>query len=145
MIAEDRGIVRREFAAILKRRLEVPGKAAAVYPYHLVDFKGVSPVVNVSSFGTKREPITFMGTKATHRLEINTFVLHRSADGKWTPEMCEDRMDLLELEVSQTIRENQVTPFWDSAAQEEGGWSEIIYIEIGGMLYASESLIVEFA
>lgn len=142
MIADDRSIVRNEYAALLER--ELGDDVAAVFPYHLADFGGASPVVTVSSYGTLREPITFIGTKPSYRLEVNTFVLHGKPNTAWTPADCENRLDLLENKISQVNQSNQKTAHWESLQQSAGEWSEIIYIEIGGLLYASESVIVQF-
>ena len=110
-----------------------------VYNYQIGDFQGQSPVVVVSSGGTERTPYTFEGDRATFHLNIFVFVLYDD-EGDWGEDDAEDRIDLIEKDIAETLESNQRTTNWESIQYSAG--TTVDSVEIGGDEYRREVIPV---
>jgi hypothetical protein len=126
------------------------GAAQAVYGYQIGDFAGASPVVLVLSSGTSRTQATLGTSKnfSIFRLAILNFVASASAAQSWTEANVEDRLDLLEKSEADVIADNRgkgndATLPWDYIEIEEGSFSQIQSLSIGGAKYWVESYFVQ--
>jgi len=139
----NRETVRDQLAELLTAALVGEGKPAqAVYGYQVGDFEDQSPVVVVTSHGSKRERLAKDTFTSTHfLLDIHIFVLY-SDGGSWTEALSEDRLDLLEKCISDVIVDNKcLTDFWAWITLKEA--SVIAGIEIGSLEYRHEVMTVD--
>lgn len=136
----NRETVRDAMAALLNTALVGAGlPAQAVYAYRVGDLGGQSPVVVVSSAGSERPRMTAAGGRTTVLLQVDSFVLY-SDEGTWGEDDAEDRLDLIEKTIADTLQANQATTNWqavDYAAQ-----SERVDVEVGGLEYAREMILL---
>lgn len=127
-------------AALLNTALVGTGlPVQAVYAYRVGDLGGQSPVVVVSSAGSERPRMTAAGGRTTVLLQADVFVLYSDEDA-WGEDEAEDRLDLIEKTIAETIHSSQVTANWqavDYAAQ-----SERVDVEVGGLEYAREMILL---
>lgn len=127
-------------AALLNTALVGTGlPVQAVYAYRVGDLGGQSPVVVVSSAGSQRPRMTAAGGRTTVLLQVDVFVLYSDEDA-WGEDEAEDRLDLIEKTIAETIHSSQVTANWqavDYAAQ-----SERVDVEVGGLEYAREMILL---
>lgn len=127
-------------AALLNTALVGTGlPVQAVYAYRVGDLGGQSPVVVVSSAGSQRPRMTAAGGRTTVLLQADVFVLYSDEDA-WGEDEAEDRLDLIEKTIAETIHSSQVTANWqavDYAAQ-----SERVDVEVGGLEYAREMILL---
>lgn len=127
-------------AALLNTALVGTGlPVQAVYAYRVGDLGGQSPVVVVSSAGSERPRMTAAGGRTTVLLQVDVFVLYSDEDA-WGEDEAEDRLDLIEKTIAETIHSSQVTANWqavDYAAQ-----SERVDVEVGGLEYAREMILL---
>lgn len=134
----NRETVRDAMAALLQTALVGTGlPAQAVYAYRVGDFNGQSPVVVVSSAGSERPRMTSAGGRTSVYLQVDTFVLY-SDEGTWGEDDADDRLDLLEKTIAETLHANQDTAAWD--AVDYAARSERIDVEVGGLEYAREMI-----
>ena len=134
----NRETVRDAMATLLETALVGTGlPAQAVYGYRVGDFNGQSPVVTVSSAGSERPPMTARGGRTVVYLQVDTFTLY-SDEGSWGEDEAEDRLDLLEKTIAETLHGNQVTANWQ--AVDYAARSERVDVEIGGLEYAREMI-----
>lgn len=144
MITESRKEARQQLAALLQADLVGAGKPAqAVYDYQVGDFQGQSPVVVVSSGGTLRERLSFLGTKPMHVMNIHVFVLYAAEDGSWTEADAENALDDIEQKISATCSANQRTAWWEAITPT--GQSATSSVMIGGKEYRTELITVRLA
>lgn len=136
----NRETVRDAMAALLNTALVGTGlPVQAVYAYRVGDLGGQSPVVVVSSAGSQRPRMTAAGGRTTVLLQADVFVLYSDEDA-WGEDEAEDRLDLIEKTIAETIHSSQVTANWqavDYAAQ-----SERVDVEVGGLEYAREMILL---
>lgn len=136
----NRETVRDAMAALLNTALVGTGlPVQAVYAYRVGDLGGQSPVVVVSSAGSQRPRMTAAGGRTTVLLQVDVFVLYSDEDA-WGEDEAEDRLDLIEKTIAETIHSSQVTANWqavDYAAQ-----SERVDVEVGGLEYAREMILL---
>lgn len=136
----NRETVRDAMAALLNTALVGTGlPVQAVYAYRVGDLGGQSPVVVVSSAGSERPRMTAAGGRTTVLLQVDVFVLYSDEDA-WGEDEAEDRLDLIEKTIAETIHSSQVTANWqavDYAAQ-----SERVDVEVGGLEYAREMILL---
>lgn len=136
----NRETVRDAMAALLNTALVGTGlPVQAVYAYRVGDLGGQSPVVVVSSAGSERPRMTAAGGRTTVLLQVDVFVLYSDED-TWGEDEAEDRLDLIEKTIAETIHSSQVTANWqavDYAAQ-----SERVDVEVGGLEYAREMILL---
>ena len=134
----NRETVRDAMATLLETALVGTGlPAQAVYNYRPADFNGQSPVVVVSSAGSERPRFTAAGGRTSVFLQVDTFTLY-SDEGTWNEDDAEDRFDLLEKTIAETLHANQDTTNWD--AVDYTSRSERIDVEIGGLEYVREMI-----
>jgi hypothetical protein len=134
----NRETVRDAMAALLNTALVGTGlPVQAVYAYRVGDLGGQSPVVVVSSAGSERPRMTAAGGRTTVLLQVDVFVLY-SDEGTWGEDDAEDRLDLIEKTIAETLHDNQVTTNWQ--AVDYAARSERVDVEIGGLEYAREMI-----
>jgi hypothetical protein len=137
-VASSRHTVRDAMTTILQAALVGAGlPVAAVYGYQVGDFAGQSPVVVVSSAGSRRIRMTRAGSRATFYLLISTFVLY-SDGATWGEDDAEDAIDAIEALLADVIDDNQVTANWQ--ALDYSDRSQRISVEIGGEEYIYEAV-----
>ena len=75
--------------------------AQAVFHFQKSDFGKASPVVYITSSGSRRKKLTRSGYQSQFKLNIHLWVLQVSKDGTWTEEQAEDALDQLEKELAE--------------------------------------------
>jgi hypothetical protein len=135
-MASNRKTVRKALAALITSGVTGLQK---VYDYRVGDFGGQSPVATVSSSGSQRERLTFAGSKATMAFQVDVFALY-SDGGSWGEDDAEDAIDDIEAAIADVVDANQVTANWRALSLE--GRSQRIDVEIGGVEYVRESMII---
>lgn len=136
----NRETVRDAMAALLNTALVGSGlPAQVVYGYRVGDLAGQSPVVVVSSAGSERARMTAAGGRTTIRLQVDVFVLY-SDESAWGEDEAEDRLDLIEKTIAETVHSNQVTTNWQ--AVDYAAPSERVDVEVGGLEYAREMILL---
>lgn len=136
----NRETVRDAMAALLETVLVGSGlPVQAVYAYRVGDLAGQSPVVVVSSAGSERPRMTAAGGRTTVRLQVDVFVLYSDED-TWGEDEAEDRLDLIEKSIAETVHANQTTTNWQ--AVDYAAPSERIDVEVGGLEYAREMILL---
>lgn len=137
-MASSRHTVRDAFAALLNAAMVGTGlPVQAVYAYRVGDFSGQSPVVAVSSAGSRRQRMTKLGSRATFYLLVSTFVMY--SDGStWGEDDAEDALDSIEALLADVIDDNQVTTNWQALDYYDR--SDRVSVEIGGIEYIYESV-----
>lgn len=133
MISDSRKTVRKAFAALLETSVTLAQK---VYDNQIGDFEGQSPVVVVSSGGTLREEFTFQGTKPSHYLTINIFVVYSTEH--WSEADAEDALDDIEKQIAQVISTNQITANWEAISFVDR--STCGAVMVGGTEYRTEAI-----
>lgn len=114
-MSANRKIVRQALAALLTTNLTGSGNPLQqLYRYQVGDFRGQSPVGVLTSAGTKRERMTFMGSKATFYFDLHLFVLYADPGTTWDEEDAEDALDDIEAEVAALLDANQRTTNWEA-------------------------------
>lgn len=137
-MASSRHTVRDAMTTLLQTALVGTGlPVAAVYGYQVGDFAGQSPVVVVSSAGSRRGRMTRFGSRATFYLLISTFVVY-SDGASWGEDDAEDAIDAIEALLADVIDDNQVTSNWQ--ALDYSDRSQRISVEIGGNEYIYEAV-----
>lgn len=146
-MSTSRATVREQLAVLLTSALVGTSKPCqAVYDYQPATFSGQSPVVTVSSAGSMRTRFTMQGNRLTAYLYIHIFVLYADADSGWTESDAEDRLDLIEKTIEETLQTYRTHPsYWSNIAYSEP--SQASSAEIGGDEYRVEVIpvIVECA
>lgn len=139
-MASNRKTAREALATLLTTALVGSGKPVqALYDYRPADFGGQSPVVTVSSAGTRRRRMTAMGSRATPLLRVDMFVVY-SDQATWTEADTEDALDDLEATVAGVLDDNQRTAAWQALDYADA--SQRMSAVIGGVEYAWESIQV---
>ena len=103
-MASNRKTVRQAFADLLETALA--SLAQKVYDYRVGDFGNQSPVVVASNAGSRRERISFQGSKVTTYLQVDVFVLY-SDEGSWGEDDAEERLDDIEAAIAGVLDGNQ--------------------------------------
>lgn len=141
--------IRNKLAALLRGSLTL-APTDNIFAYQVGNFNGKSPVVYLSSSGTRRDRFTTLGRKATMYVNAHVLVLYASPtpdspDGiDWHDEDAEDLLDGLESEIADAL-----TPPASVAAGIAVNWSDRsdadTQVVIGGDTYLHEiiPLIVE--
>ncbi len=142
----NREIVRDKLATLLSTALVGTGKPAqAVYNYQIGDFQGQSPVVVVTSHGSRRTRLANQTFTDTHfLLDVHVFVLYTDIEtgGTWTEALSEDRLDLLEKSIADVIVDNsQIDNYWNWMTTSET--SDVSGITVGGLEYRHEVITVD--
>jgi len=132
----NRETVRDALTTLLDTALTGVGNPAqAVYGYQIGDFQGQSPVVVVSSAGSERLKFQLSGQRSLLYFNVYVFVLYSDQD-TWGEDDAEDRMDLIEKEIADVLRDNRNTSNWTDIQLE--GRSTLDAIAIGGTEYRRE-------
>lgn len=139
----NRETVRDALQGLLNTALVGTGlPAQATYNYQVGDFQQQSPVVVVSSAGSERDQLTLSTRRVSaFFFNIHVFVLYAEPTSSWTEANAEDRLDLIESTIDQTLAANLVY---------DGYWRDIGYagrsttgsITIGGEEYRYELIPV---
>lgn len=139
----NRETIRDALTTILTTALVGAGKPAqAVYGYQPADFRGQSPVVTISSGPIMRPPMTIAGNAVECILDIHVFVLYDDG-GTWNEDDAEDRLDLIECTIADTLQTYRRHPnYWQRAVYE--GETETGSLAIGGDEYRIERIRVRF-
>ncbi len=139
MTQPNRESVRDAFATLLSTRLVTTDAIVqAVYNYRKGDLAGLSPVVCVSSAGSRRERIDFTGTRQNIvRLTVHVFVVY--ADTGWTEAQAEDRLDAIEAAIADVVDANS-GPGSDWLTMDYDGDSARGDIVLGGEDYIMEAI-----
>jgi len=135
----NRSAVRKALAALLATALVGSGlPVQAVYAYQKGNFDDMSPVVCVVSGSSDRTKLTNVAVAVSaFTIELHTFVLYASDDDSWTEENSEDRIDLIEKEITDVLIDNYNNAgVWDAIVVEEP--SAIMPIKIGNASYRHE-------
>lgn len=115
--------------------------AQAVYAYPRATYDGQSPVVAISSAGTRREPYTYADTLPTFRLNIHVFVVYQDSAAGWGEDDSENTLDALEAAIDAALIANQETANWQNI--QYSGISTVNNIILGGVTYRHETIPVE--
>lgn len=137
----NRETVRDALVTLLTADLVGSGKPCqAIYGYQVGDFQGQSPVVIVSSSGSEREQRTASVRQRTRfYLNIFTFVLYSDEDS-WGEDDAEDRIDLIEKTIADTIANNRTGDNWAELHLSER--TRLDSVQIGGNEYRREVMEV---
>lgn len=139
-MAVNRKTVRGAFATLLQTAIVGTGKPAqALYAYRPADFAGQSPVVTVSSSGSRRKSTTRLASTADVYLQVGLFVLY-SDNATWNPDDSEDALDDLEAALATVMEQNQSATYWYSLDYSDR--SQRMDVMIGGQEYAFEPVEV---
>lgn len=140
MTATNRETGRDALVSLLTTPLIGTGKPAqALYGYLKGDFQGQSPVVVVTSAGTGTEKRAVTSkVKNEFYFVVHTFTLYAVEGTDWGEDDTEDRCDLLEKTIRETIAANVNTANW--AFIEIDGRSSIDSVIIGGEEYRHEAI-----
>ena len=101
----NRKTVRTAVKTVLETELVGVGKPAqAIYGYQVADFSRQSPVIVVTSGGSRRGVLSSkeLGDTA-FEIIVHVFVLYAQDDGTWTESQSEDSLDDLEKEITDTL------------------------------------------
>lgn len=120
-MAVNRELCRDKLASLLEADLVTAEEIVeAVYNRKVDDPQGKSPIVCVLSAGSGRAPATFGTHGVNFYFELQIWVLYADPDATpaWTEALAEDRLDLIEKEVAEIVKDNAVV---------NGYWNNIDY------------------
>jgi len=140
MTATNRETGRDALVTLLSAALVGTGKPAqAVYGYLKGDLNSESPVVIVASAGTgiEKRAVTSR-VKNNFYFTIHSFTLYAIEGTTWGEDDTEDRTDLLEQTIRDTLKSNVSTANW--AFIEIDGRSTIDSVIISGEEYRHEAI-----
>ena len=139
-MASNRETTRDALAALLQTALVGTGKPVQqLYNYRPADFGGQSPVVTVSSAGSRRARLSAQGSQVTMYFQVDVFVLYNDR-ASWTEDLAEDRLDLIEATLAEVLDTYQRSAPWE--ALDYADRSQRIDVVVGGVEYARESLML---
>lgn len=139
MATANRETGRDALVSLLTTALVGTGKPAqAIYGYLVGDFAGQSPVVIVASDGTEEDQRTNDSRRENEfYFNAHTFTLFaQRGDTSWTEAHVEDRLDLLEKTIRETLAANRSTATW--AFIEIDGRSTVDNVLVAGEEYRHE-------
>ena len=112
--------------------------AQAVYGYMVGDFNSQSPVVVIASAGSEPEQRAVTSRqKNEFYFTVYSFTLYAVAGTDWGEDDTEDRVDLLDKTIRETLLNNRSTATW--AEIEFDGRSVVDSVLISGVEYRRES------
>lgn len=112
----DRGVYRKKLVGFLARVTTVP---KVVLPYMPANTKLQSPIVAVTSAPTDRKRMSPVLYDNSFAFSVRLVTLYSvQSDTSWTPEMAEDMLDRLELEISRAL-------LLADMQSEANGWTSI--------------------
>lgn len=143
MATANRETGRDALVSLLTTALVGTGKPAqAIYGYLVGDFKSQSPVVVVASDGTEEDQRAVTSRKENEFFyTIHTFTIFaQKGNSSWTEAHVEDRLDLLEKTIRETIADNRSTANW--AFIEIDGRTTVDNVLVAGEEYRHEVIPV---
>jgi len=142
MSIENRETGRDALVTLLTAALVGSGKPAqAVYGYKKADFGGQSPVVIVGSAGTMPEQKAVTSRqKNTFYFNIYVFTLFAEEGTEWGEDDAEDRTDLIEKTIRETLADNRSNDTWAYIGYD--GRSVVDEILVAGVEYKRETIPV---
>jgi len=143
MTQPNRETARDALATLLETRLVATDEIVqVVYNYRKGDLGGQSPVVCVSSSGSRRAKVDFSGDRENIiYLMVHVFVLY-SDQSDWTEDDAEDRLDAIEAAIADVVDANSsATANWHWI--DYFGRSDRMDINLGGHEYIMEAIPVE--
>jgi len=119
-----------------------PRLVQSIYDFQNQEFEGESPVVLIYSGGSNRPQATLVGHGTEMHIWVDVFV-SLTADGAYTEEDAEDRLDDIEAEVAGVVEANANTANWRNLRYQDV--STVFDVKIGGVPYIREliPLVVE--
>lgn len=138
MTSINRETVRDALTSLLSTALVGTGKPVqAVYGYQPGTFGNASPVVAIASAGTEPEQRAVTSRQKNNLyFNIYSFVAYAVAGTTWGEDDAEDRLDLIEKTIRDTISTNLSTSNW--AFIEYDGRSVTDSVLVGGVEYRRE-------
>lgn len=133
---QSRELVRDELVTLFA----ATGKWAEVYGYFpaVTEVAGKSPVLIIRSRGTQQRMAGRVTNPASYRFLLSSFVLAYTDNGTWSSADAEDKLDELDTEIRQVIRDNANLTNADVLRFDEGG-SQVIDTIIEGQPYIVET------
>jgi hypothetical protein len=119
-------------ALVERLAVELSDLIQVFYNYPPGDTEGQSPVVAVSSGGSRGVPHTFSGDRATFFFDVDVLVATR--DGA---EDAEDALDAIDTRLRAFVERNRQAAAWDELAFAER--SRATFVTIGGLEYRLET------
>ena len=143
MTIANRETGRDALVTLLSTALVGTGKPAqAVYGYLKGDFGAESPVVVVTSSGTLPDQRAITSRQENEfYFTIYTFTIYTIAGTTWGEDDVEDRVDLLEKTIRETLASNRSTANW--AFIEYDGRSTVDTVLISGVEYKREAIPIK--
>lgn len=113
-----------------------------VYPYQAAQLKGESPVVCITSGGSRREPLTLRGSLPTFLLDVHIFVLYSGGGDDWTAQDAEDTLDLVEEQLGGIVDRHRKSQAWQRMVYADSSDASTP-VTIDGMTYLHERVSLE--
>lgn len=139
----NREVSRDALATLLTTSLVATlGSVQAVYQYLVADFGGQSPVLVVTSGGTDRQKLAkYTVTHGLIYLDVHVFVLFALDDNSWTEHNAEDRLDLIEKQITDVLVDNYVySGYWQSIEYDQRSEVDPMPIKVAGDVYRHERI-----
>lgn len=140
MSATNRETVRDALYTLLNAALVGAGlPCQAMYGYLVNDFGGQSPVAVLSSRGSERDYDVLSDTyeSVSFWLDFWAFVLYTDPESSWSEADAEDRLDLIEKTVADTLAANSTTNAnWEDLQMERSIVDTVV--SDGGIPYRRE-------
>ena len=132
---------RKTARAALKTLFVSNGNWQAVYEATPNTFDRQTPVLVLRSGGT-RQLMQYATDPATFRIEYRTYVLYEdpNAPDDYGDEECEDKLDDLDKEMREVVRDN--TPSGADAIELGEGFTETGYEMVDGVVYRWEEGVI---
>lgn len=116
-MSSSRATIRSQLAGLLRANVS---SAQAVYAYPPGDIGGQSPVLVVSSRGSRRTDLTFQGQQHDARLAIDIYVALPTEAGAYTDADAADALDTIEAQIADVVRAVPVLPPTWQAIEADG-------------------------
>lgn len=140
----NRTTTRHGFAELLQAELVGDDQPVAAVFDHLVgDFGQQSPVVVVTSAGSKRQRVARGTSRNTCYLDVHIFVLYADPAGSYTEAEAENLRDLIEARIAEIIDSHQRAEAWQAIDYTDR--STVAPVTIGGDEYTHELIPLEFS
>ncbi len=150
--AVNRETIRDYVTTILDAKLGSGGEdiVEAVYGYKIGDFQNQSPVVTVISAGSERERAKRGSEKwdTTFYITIFVFVVYAVEGTAWGEDDAEDRLDLIEKELTDALMDarsqaQDASAPWDTITFSTGRSDATADLTVGGKAYRREIFDIE--
>lgn len=133
---QTRELVRDELVTLFA----ATNKWSEVYGYFpsVEEVAGKSPVLIIRSRGTLQQMAGVGTNPVSYRFLLSSFVLAYTENGTWTSANAEDKLDELDQQIRQVIRDNANLTNADVLRFDEGG-SQVVDTIIEGQPYIVET------